>query len=997
MTDFKKINNLTGWGVFLVSLVTYILTIEETASFWDSGEFIAIAYKLEVSHPPGAPLFMLIGRLFSFLAFGDVTDVAFWINMSSAVASAFTILFLYWSIVMLGRKLVDAKIGEETDYQKILLAGAGAVGALAFTFSDSFWFSAVEGEVYALSSFFTAVVFWAILKWELVQDESKANRWLIFIAYMLGLSTGIHLLGLVTLPALGLIYYFKKYENPTWVGGLIAIVASLGLIVLVNSIIIPGLPTLAGKFEITFVNTFGLPFGSGALFLTLAVIAGIIFGLRYTVKKDWVNLNTLILSVAFILIGYTCYAVILIRSRADPPIDQNNPEDVMTFVSYLKREQYGSRPLLTGQYYNAPQISASQGAPVYYKAEDSYKIADYKTEVEYDPEYTTFLPRMWSANPGHPETYMAKTGLRPGEKPSFGDNLYFMFTHQIGHMYLRYFMFNFSGRESDIQDASWLGPLASNEDVPETIRNNKGRNQYFMIPLLLGLVGFFFQFNKDPKRFSATLMLFILTGLALVIYLNSPPVEPRERDYIYVGSYYVFAFWIGFSVLAIGNAFAAKGRKSMVIGAIAVGMLAPIIMASENWDDHDRSGRYLSVDSARNFLASCAPNAILFTGGDNDTFPLWYLQEVEGFRTDVRVVVLSYYQTSWYVDQTATKMNDSEGFPYSLTNDNYRDGTNDVLYIDENGPYKGRVIDLEDYIDVIKRDVDSFKATFQSGNRLMSVPTGVGLNLNVDTAAVLNKGLIPDNLRKYVTPSMFFQFNRNQNGDLSSRFLDKGQMMMLDLIANNNWERPIYFNYTSVNSINFNVNPYLVQEGMAYRLLPVRKPANVRDLVNTEVMYDNIKNEMRFRGLDNPKANLNEDYRGFVQNHRSMITSLSDAFVTEGDTVRAKEMLDFGMEKMPIEAVPYDISSIGFVQGYFDIGETEKATNMAMEIANQFDSEVTYLQKNGRYNREFSIKSRGLRFIEALLTGNGKTAEADTVRQMLNAQNVRLGMDRSDF
>ncbi len=997
MTDFKKINNLTGWGVFLVSLIVYILTIEETASFWDSGEFIAIAYKLEVSHPPGAPLFMLIGRLFSFLSFGAVENVAYWINMSSVVASAFTILFLYWSIVMLGRKLIDAKIGEETDYQKLLLAGAGAVGALAFTFSDSFWFSAVEGEVYALSSFFTAIVFWAILKWELVQDESNANRWLLFIAYMLGLSTGIHLLGLVTLPALGLIYYFKKYKNPTWVGGILAIVASLGLIILVNNIIIPGLPTLAGKFEITFVNTLGLPFGSGALFLTLAVIATIIFGLRYTVKKDWVNLNTLVLSVAFILIGYTCYAVILIRSRADPPIDQNNPEDVMTFVSYLKREQYGSRPLLKGQYFNAPQISAEQGAPNYYRAEDSYKITDYKTKIEYDPEYTTIFPRMWSSNPGHPETYMAKTGLRPGEKPSFIDNMAFMFSHQIGHMYLRYFMFNFSGRESDIQNADWMGPLDTDKGVPETIKNNKGRNQYFMIPLLLGLIGFFFQFNKDPKRFSATLMLFILTGLALVIYLNSPPVEPRERDYIYVGSYYVFAFWIGFSVLAIGNAFAERGKKSLVIGTIALGMLAPIIMASENWDDHDRSGRYLSVDSARNFLASCAPNAILFTGGDNDTFPLWYIQEVEGFRTDVRVVVLSYYQTSWYIDQTATKMNDSEAFPYSLTIDNYRDGTNDVLYIDENGDFAGRVIDLQDYMDVVKRDVERFKVAFQSGTTLMSVPTGTGLNLNIDTARVLNSDLIPENLKKYVTPSMYLPFKRDQEGNLQSRFIDKGQMMMLDLIANNNWERPIYFNYTSINSLNFDIDPYLVQEGMAYRLLPVRKPNNVRDLVNTELMYDNMMNKMQFRGLADPKANLNEDYRGFIQNHRSMVTSLADAFLSEGDTTKAKEVLDFGMEKMPAEASPYDISSVGFVQGYFDVGETERATKMAMEMSSQFDSEITYLQEKNRYTREFSIKSRGLRFLEAVLTGNGKTAEADTVRQMLNAQNVRLGMDRSDF
>lgn len=996
MTDFKKINNLTGWGVFLVSLITYVLTVEETASFWDCGEFIAIAYKLEVSHPPGAPLFMLIGRLFSFLSFGDVTQVAFWINMSSVIASAFTILFLYWSIVMLGRKLIDAKMGEETDFQKFLLAGAGAVGALAFTFTDSFWFSAVEGEVYAMSSFFTAVVFWAILKWELVEDESRANKWLIFIAYMLGLSTGIHLLGLVTLPALGLIYYFKKYKNPTWKGGTIAVLGSLFLVILVNNIIIPGLPTLAGKFEITFVNALGLPFGSGALFLTLLVIAAIVFGLRYTVKKEFVNLNTLILSVAFILIGYTCYAVILIRSRADPPIDQNNPEDVMTFVSYLKREQYGSRPLFKGQYYNAPQKEVTQGAPIYYKAEDSYKISDYKTNVTYDPDYVTILPRMWSSNPGHPQTYMAKTGLRPGETPSFADNLGFMFRHQIGHMYLRYFMFNFSGRESDIQDADYLDITNINEDVPATIKNNKGRNQYFMIPLILGLIGFFFQFNRDPKRFLATLMLFILTGLALVVYLNSPPVEPRERDYIYAGSYYVFALWIGFSVLAIGNAFARKG-KSIAFTAIAIGMIAPIILVKENWDDHDRSDRYLSVDSARNFLASCAPNAILFTGGDNDTFPLWYIQEVEGFRTDVRVVVLSYYQTDWYIDQTATKMNDSDAFPYSLTIDNYRQGTNDVLYINEMPRFAGQAISLKQYMDVVKRDVDAFKLTFQSGTQLMSIPAK-SLVLEIDTTAVLQSGVVPEKLKDYVIPDMYFNFKQDRNGEVQSKFLDKGQMMMLDLIAQNNWERPIYFNYTSINSLNFDIDPYLVQEGMAYRLLPVRRPGGRRDLVNTDLMYDNIKNKMRFRGLDNPKANLNEDYRGFVQNHRSMMTSLADAFIAEGDTVKAKEMLDFGMEKMTVEAVPYDVSSVGFVQGYFEIGEIDTATKMAMEMAEQFNSELIYLEEKRRIGgREFNIKSRGLTFLESILTGNGKTEEANKVRQMLNALNVRLGGNPLNF
>lgn len=993
--DFKKLNNITGWVVFAISFLVYTLTVERTASFWDCGEFIAIAYKLEVSHPPGAPLFMLIGRLFSFLALGDTTQVAYWINMSSVLASAFTIILLYWSIVMLGRKVMKAKLGEETSFQKIMLAGAGAVGALAFTFTDSFWFSAVEGEVYAMSSFFTAIVFWAILKWELVEDESTANKWLVFIAYMLGLSTGIHLLGLVTLPALGLIYYFKRYQKPTWLGGFAAIGFSLFLVLLINSFIIPGLPTIAGAFEVTFVNTFGLPFGSGALFLFLLVIGAIVFGLRITAKKDMVNLNTLILSLAFVLLGYSCYAIILIRSQANPPIDQNNPENVMTFVSYLKREQYGSRPLLYGQYYNAQQTDIRKGAPVYYKGADKYIVSQYKTEVDYDPNFSTFLPRMWSSSGQHPQVYMQKTGLRPGQKPSFADNLYFMFTHQIGHMYLRYFMFNFSGRESDIQDADWLGPFASNKDLPETIANNKGRNQYFMIPFILGLIGFFFQFNKDPKGFSATLMFFILTGVALVIYLNSPPVEPRERDYIYAGSYYVFAIWIGLAVIAIGQAIAKRNEKLAPL-AIGLGLLAPIILGAENWDDHDRSDRYFSVDSARNFLASVEPNAILFTGGDNDTFPLWYIQEVEGFRTDVRVVVLSYYATGWYVNQTATKMNDSEPFPYSLTEDNYRDGTNDILYIEELPQFAGEMIDLNQYMDVVRRDVPDLKRTFTSGNEVMLVPAK-SLFLDIDTSAIKAQGIVPENLQKYMTDRMVFNFKQRENGELESPFLDKGQMMMLDLIATNNWERPIYFNYTSENAVNFDLSPYLVQEGLAYRLLPIRKPAGLQDVVNTDTMYDNVMNKMRFRGLDNPKANLNEDYRGFVQNHRSMITTLAEALTIENDTARAKEVLDFGMAKMPAEAVPYDVSSIGFVQGYLDIGEIETANELASNIANQFNDELTYMQDRQRFDRNFSSRLRGLQYLMIVLRNSGQLELSEELREMLDAQNVRLNNDRMNF
>ncbi len=990
MSDFKKLNNLAGWGTFFISMVVYIMTIEQTASFWDCGEFIAIAYKLEVSHPPGAPLFMLIGRLFSFLALGDTTQVAYWINMSSALASGFTILFLYWSIVMLGRKLIGARMGEESPVQQILLVGAGAVGALSFAFSDSFWFSAVEGEVYAMSSFFTAIIFWAMLKWELVEDESTANKWLLLIAYMLGLSSGVHLLGLVALPAMALIYYFKKYDKPTLWGVAITLLFSLLLIGFVDSLVIKGLPTFAQKLEITFVNSFGLPFNSGALFMGVVIIVLLFLAIRVTAKKEMVEWNTLALGITFVLIGNACYGIIPIRSAANPPIDQNNPENAITFTSYLKREQYGSRPLVYGPYFNAPQPEFSQGAPVYYKAEDDYKIGDYKSDLKYDSDWEGLFPRMWSTQASHVQRYQQLTGVRGDEKPSKLQDMQYFFGHQLGTMYMRYFMFNFSGRESDIQYADFLRPWNSDKGVPDVIKNNKGRNQYFAIPLILGLVGFFFQFNKDPKRFAATFMLFLLTGAALVVYLNSVPIEPRERDYIYVGSYYVFAFWIGFAVLAFGSLLMKRGAASYA--SIAIGLISPLILISENWDDHDRSDRYFSVDSARNFLASCAPNAILFTGGDNDTFPLWYVQEVEGFRTDVRVVVLSYYNTDWYIDQTQQTMNDSEGFDYSLTIDNYRQGTNDYLLVQPQQPYAGNPIDLKQYMGLLKDNmarIPQLKRQLSSGGELNTIPSRI-LSLEVDTASVLRKDIIPERLKPFVQERLYFQLNENSN------VLEKAQMMMLDLIATNNWERPIYFNYTSVNSLNFDLQDYLVHEGMAYRLLPVRRPPFMRQMVNLDAMYENMHEKFQFRGMDNPDANLNEDYRGFAQNHRSTFTTLADALIEAGDSTRAKSTLDYALEVLPRKSLPWDISSVGFVSSYMEIGEKEKARNLAMEIAREFDSMVGYHLDKKRLDNDFRKYSSGLQYLEVVMNQYGFEAERDTISNMIINHGLRTP-DRRNF
>ena len=1018
---YQKVNNITGWIVFAIATLTYLLTLEMTASYWDCGEFIAVSYKLMVPHPPGAPFFLLMGRIFSFFALGDVTQVAYWINMVSVLSSSFSILFLFWTITLLGRKLLKIKSVEDLPLnQTILLVGAGAVGALAYTFSDSFWFSAVEAEVYAMSSFFTAFVVWAILKWDLIEDESRANRWLILIAYMMGLSIGVHLLNLVTIPALGLIYYFKKYKPSFW-GIVIAMAISGAFIILINNLIIPGLPSLASMFEIDFVNTLNLPFGTGLTFFILILIGlltysiyetqtkvrlsdkyilsfviifeflfaylvihespilifvlsivinlGIYILLKKNINKFFIitilgyvpglaiwylffedtkrekflfnidlnKLNTFFIGITFVLIGYSSYSLVVIRSNYNPPIDENNPEDIMSFVSYLKREQYGNRPLLHGQYYTARVVGQKDGDVVYTKGKDKYEITDRKFAYEYDPAETTILPRIYSTSPAHQERYREILGLREGEKPSFWtDNIWFLFKYQIKHMYMRYFMWNFAGRASDIQDADWLSPLAAFEDVPAPIADNHGRNNYFMIPLLLGLIGLLFQFFNDKRNFAVVGMLFFLTGIALILYLNSPPTEPRERDYIYVASFYAFAIWIGFGVIAIAQGISqAVSNKKMAGGiAIAIGLMAPAIMAAEGWDDHDRSNRYFSVDTAKNFLSSCADNAIMFTGGDNDTFPLWYAQNVEGYRTDMRVLVLSYSNTDWYIEQMLDKHYTSEPLPLSLTMKNYQQGgPNDYLPYEDlklKGP-----IDLKTFLSLLKND-DKRLRYYQSANVIPSKQ----IALRVDKASVLQKGIIPKGKDSLVVDQMVFRLKGNG--------LEKKDLMILDLIATNNWERPIYFNNTSLNQLNFNVDDYIVQEGNTYRLLPIKNPQPARGsyLVDTDIMYDNVMNKFQFREMDNPDVYYNEDYRNFVVNHRSTLNTLAEALLDEGKEDKARKVLLYSLESMPDIAVNYDYTSVQTAGMLMQLGETEKAKDIAQKLGTRADELLSYYLAN---------------------------------------------------
>jgi hypothetical protein len=719
MKKYNKLNLITGWIIFAVATLVYLLTMEPTASFWDCGEFISTAFKQEVGHPPGAPVFMLLGRLFTLLAFGDLSKISIAMNSMSALASGFTILFLFWTITHLAKKMV---IGDDDfSLSKIIsVLGAGTVGALAFTFSDSFWFSAVEAEVYATSSLFTAFVFWAILKWENIADHPHANRWLILIAFIMGLSIGVHLLNLLAIPAIVFVYYFKKY-TPTIRG----IIASLGISVAILGammyIIIPGFVSLGAQFELLFVNGFGLPYQSGFAFYSVALFALLAFLIYLSHKKKQVVWNTIVVAFTVVAIGYSSYAIIIIRSEANTPLNESEPDTAFDLLRYLNREQYGQTPLFYGTYFNSPPIKVIDGKPMYYQENGKY-VKVKQRDYEYDPNFKGIFPRMYSERPEHVEQYLYWAGMNkadlyniqadekgnpvrdrngevsydlnnPLKTPTFGQNLRFFIRYQVGFMYLRYFMWNFAGRQNDMQGngeltkGNWLcginvidqARLGPQDNLPDYLKNNKGRNKYYLLPLLLGIAGLIFQYQKQNKDFWVVTLLFVLTGFAILVYLNQYPLQPRERDYAYAGSFYAFTIWIGLGVLWLIQLISKNYKSVVAAGGVTLltTALVPGIMAAENWDDHDRSGRYTARDFAYNYLNSCEKNAVLFTNGDNDTFPLWYIQEVENVRTDIRVINLSYFTADWYIAQMEKQVYDSPPVKFGLTEKQYRQGTRD--------------------------------------------------------------------------------------------------------------------------------------------------------------------------------------------------------------------------------------------------------------------------------------------------------------------------------
>ncbi|MFH1937618.1 MAG: DUF2723 domain-containing protein, partial [Bacteroidota bacterium] len=911
-------------------------------------------------------LFQILGRFFSLFAMGDVTQVARMVNTMSALSSSFTILFLFWSITMIAKKIALLKGDEMNEGKMFAILGAGLVGSLAYTFSDSFWFSAVEGEVYAMSSFFTAIVFWAILKWEEHADEQHAYRWLILIAYLMGLSIGVHMLNLLAIPAITLVYYFKKYKNPNWKGILLAMGVSVIILAIVMYIIIPVIVKLAGWFELLFVNTIGLPFNTGTIIYFILLIGLLVWGLIYTHRKLKPVLNTILISFVFILIGYSSFFLLVIRSNADPPIDENNPENAMYLLAYLNREQYGDWPLVKGQYYNAPVVGREDGNPVYAKDEAARKyvvIDDRKGTIPvFDERFTTIFPRMWASMEQRYEDGYKQWGrikgvpvqVKEGDqtktlaKPTFGENFRFFWNYQVIYMYYRYFIWNFVGRQNDVQgfgnkiDGNWKSGIPfidrwrlGRQDIPESLRSNAD-NKFYFLPLILGLVGLIFTIRKDYKSALVIGLLFLMTGLAIVFYLNQYAPQPRERDYAYAASFYAFAIWIGLGVLALFEWLSRwlNPKISAIVVAVLSLALVPGIMARQGWDDHDRSGRSAALAIAINYLNSCEPNAILFANGDNDTFPLWYAQEVEGIRTDVRVVNLSLLNTEWYIDQMKRKAYDSDPVPFSLTKDKYHTGNHDVTYLLEDPALKERYINVRDIFDVINNNEQRLKRKTQVGT-IDYLPTKKFM-VNYDSGRIVSKGLIPEQLASRMEPIRW---------TINRQAIEKNNLMILDLLATNNWERPVYFVMTTGPGTYLGLDPWFFLEGLTFRLLPVKAIPSADGQtgeVNADLMYDHVVNKFVWGNIENPGVYIDDNITRMVMNLRNLMSRLALALIEEGKPDSAKVVMDLSLEKMPDTKVPYDYFVLPLAKGYYALGDTSVGKEIMKRINRYKTEELEY-------------------------------------------------------
>ena len=1004
MNNYRFWNNALGWTTFVVALITYTLTLEPTVSFWDCGEYITTSVKLEVGHPPGAPVFQLIANVMSQLALGDVTRQAYWVNFTSGLSSALSIPFLFWTITMLAKKLVR---GEESLGQNIAILGSGLVGALAFTWSDSFWYSAVEGEVYAMSSFFTAAAFWAALKWEASTDhDPRANRWLLLVAYLTGLSIGVHILVFLIIPAVVMIYFYKNYPKVTLRTWVVANSAAVVVLALVFAVIIPVILRLFGLFEITAVNSIGLPKNSGSALMAIAIVSGVYFGIRWAVKTNRPLVEQGILAVVMILIGYSSFVVLAVRSNANTPIDENNPEDALSLLAYYNREQYGDWPVLYGQSFNSKldsQKPYSDGAPTYLFSEATGKYEVVNEARAEKPNFAKsdvgFFPRMWSDQADHVENYKKIFGANPDKKITFSEHFKYFLDYQVGQMWFRYFMWNFAGRQNDDQNryelvnGNWLTGidfldemrLGPQSNLPDTMKAQGGRNIYYALPLILGLLGLWFQAKRDQRNAWVITLLFLFTGLAIVVYTNHKPFEPRERDYAFVGSFYVFAIWVGLGVVALYELLAKYRSTALALGVTVLTLGVPTIMVAENWDDHDRSNRYTARDIAKMYLDSCEPNAILFTNGDNDTFPLWYVQEVEGYRTDVRIVNLSLLNTDWYIDMMKRTFYESSPVPFSFTKSEYVQGTRDVLYYQEMG-LQGRWY-VKDFLDYAKRSDDAVMFTAFGGTdspkKLQFFPMK-NFRVPINKADVIKAGLAADSA---LIPD-YIDWN------WGSSIVAKRDLMLIDLIANNDWSRPIYFSTTVGSSASsfFWLQDYLRLEGVAYRLTPFATPGAGNGYefgsVNTDKCYslmvnpEGLEGRFNFGNMEVPDVFLDETVRRSSYNLRATYARTALALVRNGQNDKAIEVLNTASAKMPISKLGYDYFTLGLIEAYFAAGDKKTALStiegfktdivqrldyygqfkgkQARQVRGEIDANLQYLQMLARVNLQYAQGDQGM-------------------------------------
>lgn len=1014
--SFVKWNRILSWGCFAIALLTYALTIEPTVSYWDAGEYILTSSKLQVGHPPGAPLFQMLGAFFSIFA-TEASQIGALLNMMSAVSSAFTILFMFWTISMLLRKLTNY---EEDDANKgMAILGSAVVGSLAFTFTDSFWFSAVETEVYAMAALIMSAMFYLALCWERDMHTPRGNRWLILIAFIIGLSFGVHFMGLLTIPAIGLIYFFKNYEKVTVKNFLIANIASAAILLFIFKLLLPSTLKFFGWMEVFIVNNIGLPFHSGTIIAGLLVITAFYLALNYTRKKGLVHLNTLTLCLMFIFVGFSSWMMLPIRANANVIINENDPSDARELLAYYNLEQYPKTYLFYGPQFTEiysgadakrPFVDAKKNYEKDYKTGKYVVINDWKNaEQNYNHEHASILPRMWSSE--HAQNYMMFTGLiqfkiKPEyagdqqivaivndfrmrvaqgqvdyegydeflrtygqqlldiEKPSFIDNMIYMIQYQFGYMYWRYFMWNFVGRQNDVQgryddfNGNWISGIKwidsvhlgmSQDNLPSDVLNNKARNTYYFLPLILGLLGFFFLFHTDKKRFWVLLVFFAMTGIAIQFYTNIRPFEPRERDYSVVGSFYVFAIFIGFGVYSLFQTLSERFETKLLAPIVSLLCLlaVPGILAANNWDDHDRSGKYTANAMARKYLESCAPNSILFTIGDNDSFPLWYLQEIEGVRTDVRVVNTSLFQTDWYIDQMKRKAYESDPIPSQLTHEQYRFGTRDFIIKRE---ITKDTIPISDFMDFISSDKPSTKLRFvaeRQGEDVRQYPNTL-LNTNyfptshvripVNKDAVLENGVVKPEDADKIEPYLDIK--------ISSSYIYKNRLLMLDIIANNNWERPIYFSGGAFGDEDYIwMKDYLQLDGLCYKLVPIKTPvnrANPFDMgrVDPDLMYKMVKSwdwggsgEDIYHDVETRKNGIT--YRG-------NLARLIEALIQKDELDKAEEIADLAMLKMPVDDFGYYTLLEPYINAYYEVGNTEKARQLFLDVAVKYQESLTY-------------------------------------------------------